>query len=156
MAERIEPVEECPPVPKQLLWMFDGIDRKEATKMMHDYAASAITWKPSKALLRAWEDVQATTDKARRLEDELKNREKIPVGLIRALQVQMQVDEDGTLVGVSRQALDELFDWNDAPYSPETPNDLGEGRERGILREASSGEAATSTDGLEGGTKGLK
>jgi hypothetical protein len=27
---------------------------------------------------------------------------------------------------------------------------LGEGRERGILREASSGEAATSTDGLEG------
>jgi hypothetical protein len=25
---------------------------------------------------------------------------------------------------------------------------LGEGRERGILREASSGEAATSTDGL--------
>jgi hypothetical protein len=29
-------------------------------------------------------------------------------------------------------------------------NDLGEGRERGILREASSGEAATSTDGLEG------
>ena len=31
-----------------------------------------------------------------------------------------------------------------------TANDLGEGRERGILREASSGEAATSTDGLEG------
>ncbi len=31
-------------------------------------------------------------------------------------------------------------------------NALGEGRERGILREASSGEAATSTDGLEGGT----
>lgn len=30
------------------------------------------------------------------------------------------------------------------------PNALGEGRERGILREASSGEAATSTDGLEG------
>jgi hypothetical protein len=30
----------------------------------------------------------------------------------------------------------------------ETPNALGEGRERGILREASSGEAATSTDGL--------
>jgi hypothetical protein len=117
-----EPIEEFPPVPTQLLWMFDGIDRKEATKMMHDYAASAITWKPSKALLRAWEDVQATTDKARRLEDELKNREKIPVGLIRALQVQIQVDEDGTLVGVSRQALDELFDWNDAPYSPETPN----------------------------------
>lgn len=29
-------------------------------------------------------------------------------------------------------------------------NALGEGRERGILREASSGEAATSTDGLEG------
>jgi len=28
------------------------------------------------------------------------------------------------------------------------PNALGEGRERGILREASSGEAATSTDGL--------
>lgn len=27
-------------------------------------------------------------------------------------------------------------------------NALGEGRERGILREASSGEAATSTDGL--------
>ena len=26
-----------------------------------------------------------------------------------------------------------------------TPNALGEGRERGILREASSGEAATST-----------
>ncbi len=34
----------------------------------------------------------------------------------------------------------------------EAPNALGEGRERGILREASSGEAATSTDGLEGGT----
>lgn len=31
-----------------------------------------------------------------------------------------------------------------------TPNALGEGRERGILREASSGEAATSTDGLGG------
>jgi hypothetical protein len=30
------------------------------------------------------------------------------------------------------------------------PNALGEGRERGILREASSGEAATSTDGLFG------
>ena len=30
----------------------------------------------------------------------------------------------------------------------EQPNALGEGRERGILREASSGEAATSTDGL--------
>lgn len=29
-----------------------------------------------------------------------------------------------------------------------TPNALGEGRERGLLREASSGEAATSTDGL--------
>ena len=29
-------------------------------------------------------------------------------------------------------------------------NVLGEGRERGLLREASSGEAATSTDGLEG------
>ena len=29
-----------------------------------------------------------------------------------------------------------------------TPNALGEGRESGILREASSGEAATSTDGL--------
>ena len=71
-----EPIEEFPPVPTQLLWMFDGIDRKEATKMMHDYAASAITWKPSKALLRAWEDVQAATDKARRLEDELKNRDK--------------------------------------------------------------------------------
>ena len=70
MAERIEPVEEFPPVPKQLLWMFDGIDRKEATKMMHDYALSAITWKPSKALLRAWEDVQNATDKTRRLEDE--------------------------------------------------------------------------------------
>ena len=27
--------EEFPPVPTQLLWMFDGIDRKEATKMMH-------------------------------------------------------------------------------------------------------------------------
>ena len=117
-----EPIEEFPPVPMQLLWMFDGIDRKQATKMMHDYARSAITWKPSKALLRAWEDVQTATDKARRFEDALKNREKIPVGLIRALQVQIQVDEDGTLVGVSRQALDELFDWNDAPYSPETPN----------------------------------
>jgi len=71
-----EPIEEFPPVPKQLLWLFDGIDRKEATKMMHDYALSAITWKPSKALLRAWEDVQTATDKARRLEDELKNRDK--------------------------------------------------------------------------------
>jgi len=30
-------------------------------------------------------------------------------------------------------------------------NALGEGRERGILREASSGEAATSTDGLGDG-----
>ena len=129
MAERIEPVEEFPPVPMQLLWMFDGIDRKQATKMMHDYARSAITWKPSKALLRAWEDVQTATDKARRFEDALKNREKIPVGLIRALQVQIQVDEDGTLVGVSRQALDELFDWNDAPYSPETPNAKSEGAE---------------------------
>ena len=49
MAERIEPVEEFPPVPMQLLWMFDGIDRKEATKMLHDYAASAITWKPSRS-----------------------------------------------------------------------------------------------------------
>ena len=39
---------------------------------------------------------------------------------------------------------------------PTSINALGEGRERGILREASSGEAATSTDGLEGGTKGLK
>lgn len=35
-------------------------------------------------------------------------------------------------------------------------NALGEGRERGILREASSGEAATSTDGLEGGNGELK
>ena len=33
-------------------------------------------------------------------------------------------------------------------------NALGEGRERGILREASSGEAATSTDGLEGNGTG--
>lgn len=33
-------------------------------------------------------------------------------------------------------------------YADPTPNALGEGRERGILREASSGEAATSTDGL--------
>ena len=34
-----------------------------------------------------------------------------------------------------------------------TPNALGEGRERGLLREASSGEAATSTDGLGNGGK---
>ena len=34
--------------------------------------------------------------------------------------------------------------------TPKGSNALGEGRERGILREASSGEAATSTDGLEG------
>ena len=73
MAERIEPVEEFPPVPMQLLWMFDGIDRKEATKMLHDYAASAITWKPSKALRRAWGDAQQSGDKALRLEDENKN-----------------------------------------------------------------------------------
>jgi hypothetical protein len=103
--------------------------------MMHDYARSAITWKPSKALLRAWEDVQTATDKARRFEDALKNREKIPVGLIRALQVQIQVDEDGTLVGVSRQALDELFDWNDAPYSPETPNAKVSGPEAALSPE---------------------
>jgi len=38
-----------------------------------------------------------------------------------------------------------------------TANALGEGRERGILREASSGEAATSTVVLEGGVpKGEK
>ena len=73
MDTKTEPIEEFPPVPTQLLWMFDGIDRKEATKMMHDYAASAITWKPSKALLRAWGDVQQSGDKALRLEDENKN-----------------------------------------------------------------------------------
>lgn len=50
MDTKTEPIEEFPPVPPQLLWMFDGIDRKEATKLMHDYAVSAITWKPSKAL----------------------------------------------------------------------------------------------------------
>jgi hypothetical protein len=72
MDAKTEPVEEFPPVPTQLLWMFDGIDRKEATKMMHDYAASAIAWKPSKALRRAWEDVQNAGDKALRLEDENK------------------------------------------------------------------------------------
>jgi hypothetical protein len=33
-------------------------------------------------------------------------------------------------------------------------NALGEGRERGILREASSGEAATSTDELAGKREG--
>ena len=63
--------EEFPPVPTQLLWMFDGIDRKEATKMMHDYAASAIAWKPSAALRAAWERAQQAEDKARRLEDQL-------------------------------------------------------------------------------------
>ena len=63
--------EEFPPVPTQLLWMFDGIDRKEATKMMHDYAASAIAWKPSAALRTAWERAQQAEDKARRLEDSL-------------------------------------------------------------------------------------
>ena len=68
-----EPIEEFPPVPKQLLWMFNWSDRKEATKMMHDYAASAITWKPSKALRRAWGDAQQSGDKALRLEDENKN-----------------------------------------------------------------------------------
>jgi len=51
--------------------MFDGIDRKEATKMMHDYAASAIAWKPSAALRTAWERAQQAEDKARRLEDSL-------------------------------------------------------------------------------------
>jgi len=76
MDAKTEPIEEFPPVPTQLLWMFDGIDRKEATKMLHDYASAAITWRPSKALLRAWEDVQNATDKARRLEDKLKNRDK--------------------------------------------------------------------------------
>ena len=47
--------------------------------------------------------------------------------------------EDGTKVVTSRYAVRNL-----------THNALGEGRERDILREASSGEAATSTDGLEG------
>lgn len=70
MDAKIEQIENFPPVPEKLLWMVDGIDRKEATKMIHDYASAAITWKPSKALLRAWEDVQTTGDKARRIEDE--------------------------------------------------------------------------------------
>jgi hypothetical protein len=39
------------------------------------------------------------------------------------------------------------------PWRGLSSNDLGEGRERGILREASSGEAATSTDGLGNGGK---
>lgn len=95
---------DMPPVPSQLLWMFDGIDRKEATKMMHDYAMAAI---------------------AQRL-----LKEKIPHGLVRALQTQVQVDADGALVGVSRQALAELFDWNDAPYSTETPNAKFSGDEK--------------------------
>ena len=34
--------EELPPIPIPLLWMIDGIDRKEATKMIHDYAKTAI------------------------------------------------------------------------------------------------------------------
>ena len=70
MDAKIELVQNFPPIPDKLLWMIDGIDRKEATKMIHDYASAAITWKPSKALLRAWEDVQTTGDKARRIEDE--------------------------------------------------------------------------------------
>lgn len=45
------------------------------------------------------------------------------------------------------QALVKPTHWQALPLPP---NALGEGRERGILREASSGEAATSTDGLEG------
>ena len=48
------------------------------------------------------------------------------------------------------------YEWPQAverwliPHLAKRPNALGEGRERGILREASSGEAATSTDGLGG------
>ena len=50
--------------------------------------------------------------------------------------------------------FDEIID-NMRPFM--VPNALGEGRERGILREASSGEAATSTVVLEGGVpKGEK
>lgn len=45
--------------------------------------------------------------------------------------------------------------WNSLPRRDLTHNALGEGRERGILREASSAEGATSTDGLEpGGNNG--
>lgn len=40
------------------------------------------------------------------------------------------------------------FDWLLTHLRTLEPNAQGEGRERGILREASSGEAATSTDGL--------
>lgn len=68
--ERVVRPEEFPPVPDQLLWMFDAIDRKEATKMIHDYAQKAITWKPSAALHAAWGRAQQSEDKARRLEDE--------------------------------------------------------------------------------------
>ena len=56
------------------------------------------------------------------------------------------VDGYGNYVTNLQKEVDRLK----AKYEPETPNALGEGRERGILREASSGEAATSTDGLGG------
>jgi len=69
-------IEEFPPIPTQLLWMIDGVDRKAATKMIHDYTAAAITWRPSKALLGSWERVQQAEDRARRLEDEIDRLQK--------------------------------------------------------------------------------
>lgn len=61
--------EEFPPVPTQLLWMFDGIDRKEATKMMHEYAKTAVTARLAKPLRDAWERAQQAEDKATSLAD---------------------------------------------------------------------------------------
>ena len=123
-----EPIEEFPPVPKQLLWMFNWSDRKEATKMIHDYALSSIAWKPSKALLRAWEDVQNATDKARRLEDELKNRDKCSfMGPMRDCPTHGESEELKHLraeVSAWRERLGDDYEYNpDVPYVVmKTPN----------------------------------
>ncbi len=130
-----EPIEEFPPVPTQLLWMFDGIDRKEATKMMHDYADLAIKWKPSKALLRAWGDVQTATDNARRLEDEnerlnleLQKRDKCSfIGAMRDCPTHGESEELKQLraeVSAWRERLGDDYEYRpDVPYVVmKTPN----------------------------------
>ena len=121
MDAKTEPIEEFPPVPTQLLWMFDGMDRKEATKMLHDYASAAITWRPSKALLRAWEDVQNATDKARRLEDKLKNRDKCSfIGPMRDCPTHGESEELKLLraeVSAWRERLGDDYEYKpDVPY----------------------------------------
>ncbi len=62
-----------------------------------------------------------------------------------AIKYLARCDDKGGLEDLkkARHYLDKLIEFH------ECSNGLGEGRERGILREASSGEAATSTDGLE-------